>query len=136
MTGFDTLFSMGVLYHRRAPLDHLRDLHRLLRPGGELVLETLVVEGQAGQILVPAGRYARMRNVWSIPTPGTLETWVAECGFRGARVVDVTATTRLEQRSTEWMRFESLAEALDPVDPGRTLEGLPAPRRALLIASV
>jgi tRNA (mo5U34)-methyltransferase len=34
------------------------------------------------------------------------------------------------------MRFESLAEALDPVDPGRTLEGLPAPRRALLIASV
>jgi tRNA (mo5U34)-methyltransferase len=136
MTGFDTLFSMGVLYHRRAPLDHLRDLHRLLRPGGELVLETLVVEGQAGQILVPAGRYARMRNVWSIPTPGTLETWVAECGFRGARVVDVTATTRLEQRSTEWMRFESLAEALDPVDPARTLEGLPAPRRALLIASV
>ncbi|HSQ08646.1 MAG TPA: tRNA 5-methoxyuridine(34)/uridine 5-oxyacetic acid(34) synthase CmoB [Chromatiaceae bacterium] len=135
MTGFDTLFSMGVLYHRRAPLDHLRELHRLLRPGGELVLETLVVEGQAGQVLVPAGRYARMRNVCSIPTPATLEAWVADCGFRRARVVDVTATTRLEQRSTEWMRFESLAEALDPVDPGRTLEGLPAPRRALVIAS-
>ena len=53
MTGFDTLFSMGVLYHRRAPLGHLRDLRRLLRPGGELVLETLVVEGDAGDVLVP-----------------------------------------------------------------------------------
>jgi tRNA (mo5U34)-methyltransferase len=135
MTGFDTLFSMGVLYHRRSPLDHLRALHRLLRPGGELVLETLVVEGQVGQVLAPAGRYARMRNVWAIPTPATLATWVADCGFRRARVVDVTATTRLEQRRTEWMRFESLAEALDPEDPGRTLEGLPAPRRGLVIAS-
>jgi tRNA (mo5U34)-methyltransferase len=76
-----------------------------------------------------------MRNVWAIPTPATLETWVANCGFRQVRVVDVTATTLLEQRSTEWMRFESLAEALDPKDPGRTLEGLPAPRRALVIAS-
>lgn len=136
MTGFDTVLSMGVLYHRRAPLDHLRRLHRLLRPDGELVLETLVIEGPAGQVLVPAGRYARMRNVWSIPTPATLETWVADCGYREVRVVDVTATTGSEQRRTDWMRFESLPDALDPVDPGRTLEGLPAPRRALVVASV
>ena len=130
--GFDTLFSMGVLYHRRAPLDHLRALHRLLRPGGELVLETLVVEGPG--VLVPDGRYARMRNVWSIPGPEALLAWVADAGFRGARLVDVTVTGTAEQRSTEWMRFESLAAALDPEEPSRTVEGLPAPRRGLVIA--
>jgi tRNA (mo5U34)-methyltransferase len=32
------------------------------------------------------------------------------------------------------MRFESLREALDPTDPSRTIEGLPAPTRAILIA--
>ncbi len=130
--GFDTLLSMGVLYHRRSPLDHLRALHRLLRPGGELVLETLVVDGPG--VLVPEGRYARMRNVWSIPGPEALLAWVADAGFRGARLVDVTVTSTAEQRSTEWMRFESLAQALDPGDPSRTVEGLPAPRRGLVIA--
>ena len=39
-----------------------------------------------------------------------------------------------EQRSTEWMRFDSLASALDPNDSGRTVEGWPAPERALLLA--
>ena len=38
---FDTVFSMGVLYHRKNPIDHIYDLKSLLRPGGELCLETL-----------------------------------------------------------------------------------------------
>jgi tRNA (mo5U34)-methyltransferase len=135
MTGFDTVFSMGVLYHRRSPLDHLRGLRRLLRPCGELVLETLAVERAAGEVLVPGGRYARMGNVWSIPAVATLVAWLAGCGFRRVRVVDVTPTITAEQRSTEWMRFESLAQALDSGDPGRTVEGLPAPLRAVVVAS-
>ncbi|MFT7538031.1 MAG: tRNA (mo5U34)-methyltransferase, partial [Lysobacterales bacterium] len=45
---FDTVFSMGLLYHRRAPLDHIHQLKSFLRKGGELVLETLVIEGAAG----------------------------------------------------------------------------------------
>jgi len=135
MAGFDTVLSMGVLYHRRSPIDHLRALRRLLRPGGELVLETLVVGGVDGDVLVPAGRYARMRNVWTIPGLATLESWIAACGFQAVRVVDVSATTTAEQRSTDWMRFESLAQALDPEDPGRTVEGLPAPRRAVVLAT-
>jgi tRNA (mo5U34)-methyltransferase len=135
MTGFDTVFSMGVLYHRRSPLDHLRALGGLLRPGGELVLETLVLnEAAADRVLVPPGRYARMRNVWFIPSPGMLLVWLARCGFRNARVVDLTATTPEEQRSTAWMRFESLAQCLDPADPARTVEGHPAPVRGLFIA--
>jgi len=134
MSGFDTVFSMGVLYHRRSPLDHLRDLHRLLRPGGELVLETLVVEGGEDRVLVPAGRYAKMRNVWFIPSPEALANWLGRCGFSAVRTVDVTATGIEEQRSTDWMRFQSLADFLDPRDSSRTLEGYPAPCRAILIA--
>ncbi len=131
---FDTVFSMGVLYHRRSPLDHLLALRGQLRPGGELVLETLVTEGPAGHAFVPPGRYARMRNVWFLPSPATLCTWLARCGFTDARLVDLTPTTPNEQRRTPWMRFQSLADFLDPHDPRRTVEGHPAPVRGLFLA--
>lgn len=130
---FDTTFSMGVLYHQREPLEHLAALRTTLRAGGELVLETLILPGSESIVREPGGRYARMRNVWHLPTATALEDWLREVGFRDIRLVDVTATTVLEQRSTEWMPFESLAEALDPDDPGRTIEELPAPTRALFI---
>jgi tRNA (mo5U34)-methyltransferase len=136
VAGFDTVFSMGVLAHRRSPLDHLMDLRRLLRPGGELVLETLVLEGPRERVLVPRDRYARMRNVWFIPSPDALLSWLVRCGFRQGRLVDVTATTPEEQRSTPWMRFQSLRDFLDPEDPTRTLEGYPAPLRGIFVAKV
>ncbi len=132
--GFDTVFSMGVIYHRRSPAGHLAALHRLLRPGGELVLETLVLPGTGAQELRPPGRYAGMRNCWSIPTTGLLAAWLEQAGFARVRVVDVTTTCTTEQRATEWMRFQSLADHLDPDDPARTREGHPAPTRAILIA--
>ena len=131
---FDSVFSMGVLYHRRSPLDHLLELHGALRPGGQLVLETLVIEGDDERLLVPRGRYAKMRNVWFIPTPAMLHIWLARCGFRNVRTVDVTRTSLQEQRSTDWMRFESLADFLDPADTRFTIEGYPAPTRAVVIA--
>jgi len=130
----DTLFSMGVFYHRRSPLDHLLDLRACLRNGGELVLETLVIEGPAGQVLVPEGRYAKMRNVWFIPSCPTMLSWLKRCGFRNARVIDMTVTRPDEQRSTDWMRFQSLRDFLDPDNPELTVEGLPAPRRAIFLA--
>lgn len=131
----DTVFSMGVLYHRRDPVHHLAGIHKLLKKGGTMVLETLVLpKSRGGDLLVPQGRYARMRNVWAIPGTEHLLTWVEEAGFRKAEVVDVTATTTSEQRSTEWMRFESLEQALDPDDSSLTIEGLPAPVRAIVIA--
>ena len=134
MRVFDTVFSMGVLYHRRSPLDHLLELKGCLRSGGELVLETLVVEGDAGQVLLPESRYAQMRNVWFLPSCATLLGWLKRCGYRNVRLIDVTRTTAEEQRSTDWMRFQSLADFLDPDDPDRTVEGLPAPRRGLFLA--
>jgi len=131
---FDTVLSMGVLYHRRSPFDHLYRLRECLKPGGQLVLETLVTGGGQGAVLVPRGRYAKMRNVWFIPSPEALVLWLERSGFRDAVVVDVTPTTTAEQRSTEWMTFESLPDFLAPGDPSRTVEGYPAPVRAVLTA--
>ncbi|MBS3804024.1 MAG: tRNA 5-methoxyuridine(34)/uridine 5-oxyacetic acid(34) synthase CmoB [Oleiphilaceae bacterium] len=134
LEAFDTTFSMGVLYHRRSPLDHLVELRDTLRPGGELVLETLVVEGPEGFSLMPEDRYGRMRNVWFLPSCDTLLRWLARTGFGNARVVDVSDTTTDEQRSTDWMRFQSLQDFLDPKDSSKTVEGYPGPRRATIIA--
>lgn len=134
LAAFDTVFSMGVLYHRRSPIEHLQVLRGALRPGGQLVLETLVIEGNAQQCLVPVGRYARMGNVWFLPSSAMLLLWLGKLGWRNPRLVDECVTTTEEQRSTDWMRFHSLRNFLDPRDPTLTIEGYPAPRRAILIA--
>ncbi|MGZ5049983.1 MAG: tRNA 5-methoxyuridine(34)/uridine 5-oxyacetic acid(34) synthase CmoB [Methylobacter sp.] len=132
---FDTVFSMGVLYHRRSPIDHLLELKGCLKPGGELVLETLVIDGGLGQVLMPEDRYAKMRNVWFLPSCDTLVSWLKRCGFSNIRLVDVTVTSTEEQRSTEWMTFNSLNNFLDPDNQELTCEGLPAPKRAIFIAN-
>ncbi|KAA3610710.1 MAG: tRNA 5-methoxyuridine(34)/uridine 5-oxyacetic acid(34) synthase CmoB [Calditrichaeota bacterium] len=131
LKAFDTVFSMGVLYHRRSPIDHLYELKELTQNGGEVVLETLVIDGEKGATLVPDGRYAKMRNVWFIPSVLTLESWLKRCGYKNIRLVDVTKTSIEEQRVTEWMEFESLKEFLDPTDLNKTIEGYPAPKRAI-----
>jgi tRNA (mo5U34)-methyltransferase len=131
---FDTTFSMGVLYHQRDPHAHLRQLAATLRKGGQLVLETLFLPGDDLRAETPPERYARMRNVWSLPTIAQLVHWIENAGFSDVDVVDTSVTTVDEQRSTEWMRFESLGEALDPNDPSRTVEGWPAPRRVIVTA--
>jgi len=134
LAAFDTVFSMGILYHRRSPMDHLRELRELLRPGGQLVLETLVVEGPEGTALVPEGRYAKMPNVWYLPSPDTLLSWMRKNGFKNPRMVDISTTSIEEQRSTDWMTFESLEDFLDPSDHTKTIEGHPAPTRAVFLA--
>lgn len=135
LKAFDTLFSMGVLYHRRDPIGHLKALKSALTPGGELVLETLIVVHEGERLIQPQARYARMPNVWYIPSPSVLICWLEKAGFNHARIVDITPTTVEEQRSTEWMTFESLNRCLDPENPDRTIEGYPAPVRAILIAT-
>jgi tRNA (mo5U34)-methyltransferase len=131
---FDTTFSMGVLYHQRAPLNHLRQLRQTLRPDGQLVLETIYLPGDEAIARTPEERYARMRNVWLLPSIAELLTWMRRTGYTDIVVIDKSITTTSEQRATEWMTFESLQEALDPEDPARTVEGWPAPHRVVISA--
>lgn len=132
---FDSVFSMGVLYHRRAPLDHINELTSFLRPGGELVLETLVVPGGASTVLVPVDRYAKMANVWFLPSTLALEGWLKKLGLINVRTVDVCLTTTEEQRKTAWMQYQSLADFLDPNNADLTIEGYPAPKRVIIVAN-
>ncbi len=131
---FDLTFSMGVFYHRRSPIDHLYQLKETLRSGGELLLETLVIDGGREAVLMPEDRYAQMRNVWFIPSVAALTVWLERVGFTEVELLDLTPTTVDEQRSTEWMTYLSLADFLDPNDSTRTIEGHPAPLRAVLHA--
>lgn len=131
---FDMTFSMGVFYHRRSPIDHLYQLKGTLRPGGELVLETLVIEGDKNTVLMPDDRYAQMRNVWYLPSVAALKLWLERVGFIDVRCVDLSKTTIDEQRTTEWMNYLSLPDFLDPDDDSKTVEGHPAPMRAVMLA--
>jgi tRNA (mo5U34)-methyltransferase len=135
LQAFDTVFSMGVLYHQRAPLEHLQRLKQCLRGGGELILESLVVDGNADTVLSPQERYARMKNVRYIPSCLALESWLRRSGFSDIRLLDVTTTTPEEQRATSWSGEASLQDFLDPKDPGKTIEGYPAPKRAIFLAN-
>lgn len=136
LNAFDTVFSMGILYHQRSPLDHLQTLRDTLKPGGELVLETLVIPEEYSNLLIPEKRYAQMRNVWCIPSCSTLASWLTECGFKNIRLIDVTTTTIQEQRRTHWIKSHSLENFLDPNDHSKTIEGYPAPTRGIVIANI
>ncbi|TNH05788.1 tRNA 5-methoxyuridine(34)/uridine 5-oxyacetic acid(34) synthase CmoB [Testudinibacter sp. TR-2022] len=135
LAAFDSVFSMGVLYHRKSPLDHLSQLRDQLVNGGELVLETLVIDGDVNSVLMPPDRYAKMKNVYFIPSVAALINWLEKCGFKNVRCVDVAATSLAEQRKTDWLQNESLIDFLDPNDHRKTLEGHPAPKRAVLLAN-
>jgi len=71
-----------------------------------------------------------------VPSVPRLQRWLRQAGLPAGRVLDVTPTSETEQRSTEWMTFESLRECLDPEDPRKTVEGHPAPLRACLLVDV
>ncbi|EKE80796.1 tRNA 5-methoxyuridine(34)/uridine 5-oxyacetic acid(34) synthase CmoB [Idiomarina xiamenensis] len=131
---FDTVFSMGVLYHRRSPIDFLYQLRHQLKRGGQLVLETIISEGDEHHVFMPGERYAKMRNVWYLPSTGALSHWLKRCGFSEIELLDVSTTTTDEQRRTPWMENESLADFIDPNRPNLTIEGYAAPRRAVFRA--
>jgi len=131
---FDTVFSMGVIYHRRDPIEHLRQLSKCLKSGGELIIESLVIDSDNLDVLIPKERYAKMKNVWSIPSVKLLVRWINDAGFKNIKIIDTTQTTIKEQRVTEWMKFESLANFLNQHNINRTIEGYPAPVRTIVIS--
>mgnify|MGYP000117166312 FL=1 len=135
LQAFDTVFAMGVLYHRRSPIDFIYQLKAQLVKGGELVLETLIVDGDENTVLVPGERYAKMRNVWFLPSGKAMCAWLERCGFKDVRMANTDITALDEQRKTDWIDTESLKDFIDPNDPTKTIEGYPAPQRAIFIAT-
>jgi Methylase involved in ubiquinone/menaquinone biosynthesis len=132
---FDVIFCLGILYHRPAPLEALRDLHTALKPGGRLIIESQAIPGQDPVALFPRSTYAKVPGTWFVPTGACLHNWTARAGFRDIRLFCEHAMSSDEQRRTAWMDFESYENFIDKDNPTRTVEGYPAPRRVFLKAA-
>ena len=132
---FDMVFCMGVLYHRKSPVQMLKDICDSMKPGGKLILENLILDSKSNICLFPKDRYAKMRNIFFIPDLLAMESWLLRAGFTNIKCVDVTKTSFKEQRKTKWIHTETLKDFLDPKDPDKTVEGYPAPVRAIFIAT-
>ncbi len=133
---FNTVFCMGILYHRISPVEFLKNIRLVMAADGELVLETMILKGNEHICLYPAGRYAKMQNVYFLPTIPVLQSWLKKAGFSTSLCIDITKTTEQEQRRTDWVKTESLNDFLDPLDKNKTIEGYQAPVRAVIIAKV
>ncbi len=133
---FDTIFSMGIIYHHRHPIEQLLNIREALKPGGQLILETIGIPGEQDMALFPADRYAKMKNVWFVPTLSCFKNWCVRSKFVDVEIIADTPLTPEEQRLTPWCPppHQSLADFLDPNDHSKTIEGYPAPRRFALVA--
>lgn len=128
----DLVLAMGILYHQRSPIQFLQDLKKFTKSKGEVILETLVLDSPDDIALFPKDRYAKMRNVYFIPSLSCLDNLCQRAGWHHRDVIDVTPTTPTEQRRTTWVNTESLENFLDKKDPKKTIEGYPAPIRAMI----
>ncbi len=126
---FDVLLCLGVLYHRSDPIATLKILKNSLNEGGTLILDTFYIDGEEEVALFPNERYAKMRNIFFIPTISALRNWAKRARFQDFEIIAKVETTEQEQRKTEWMDWESLEDFLDPNDKTKTIEGYPAPKR-------
>ena len=131
---FDVVSSMGVLSHNKDPIEHLQACKERLKRNGTLLLETLIIDTTENTVLEPQGRYAKMNNVFALPSPCALQTWLQQVGFTNVEIHNINRTTPQEQRATEWMGNQSLEHFLDAQDHSKTIEGYPAPTRLLLTA--
>lgn len=130
---FDLILCMGVIYHQRDPFNAVRALYNATKPGGRVVLESLVIDRQGSYLLVPSDRYAKMRNAWIIPTADALAALMVRAGFKEIEIHRFGPISTEEQRRTTHAPHESLADFLDPADPSRTVEGHPAPHSAAVV---
>ena len=132
---FDVLFCLGVLYHRSDPVGALKSLKKGLEKGGELYLDTFMIDGEEEVALTPQKTYSKIPNIYFIPTIPALQNWCLRAGFSKVEILEITKTTANEQRKTEWIPGESLENFLNPDNPDLTVEGYPAPKRVYIRAT-
>ncbi|WP_394954314.1 tRNA 5-methoxyuridine(34)/uridine 5-oxyacetic acid(34) synthase CmoB [uncultured Helicobacter sp.] len=125
---FDCIVCLGVLYHRSDPIATLKNLIFGLKKGGELILDCLLIESSQEICLCPKKSYARMSNVYFIPSIEALKGWCERAGFGGFELLGMQETTTNEQRKTPWIDTLSLEDFLDSTN-GLTIEGYPPPLR-------
>jgi tRNA (mo5U34)-methyltransferase len=121
---------MGVLYHRPDPITMLKELKKGLKENGEVILDTLIIEGEEEIALSPV-RYAKMKNIYFIPTLKTLYNWIEKAKFKDIELLGKKYTTTEEQRKTKWIESESLNNFLNK-EQTKTIEGYPPPLRVYL----
>lgn len=126
---FDTIFCLGVLYHRSDPVAMLKQLFRSLDKEGEIILDTFYIDGEEEYALCPQGSYSKIPNIYFVPTIKALKHWCLRAGFKSYEVLETSKTDVKEQRKTEWIEGQSLEDFLDPEDDTKTIEGYPAPQR-------
>lgn len=131
---FDVLFCLGVLYHRSDPVAMLKSLYKGLNKGGELILDTFMIDGDQEICLTPKDRYSKIPNIYFVPTVPALINWCHRAGFEHVEVLETKVTELSEQRKTEWIETQSLEDFLDPNDKTKTVEGYPAPKRVYIKA--
>ena len=133
-TKFDFIFMLGVLYHRSDPIASLKSLNRALNKGGEIIVDSFMIDGEEEVCLVPKDRYAMIPNIYFIPTVNCFKNWLNRAGFVDVEVIEITTTDYKEQRVTPWTFGMSLDDFRDKNDHSKTIEGYPAPKRVYLKA--
>lgn len=131
---FDVLFCLGIIYHRRSPLDALDDIFKALKPGGTLIIESQAIAGEQSMALFPEKTYAKVPGTWFVPTASCLANWLIRCGFHNVKQFCMHPMSNQEQRKTDWMVFESYDDFIMPDNPSLTIEGYPAPWRVFFSA--
>ena len=131
---FDVIFSMGIIYHHKNPIGQLQDIRNALKPSGTVFLESIGIPGEDPVALFPNGSYAKMSNVWFIPTLSCMINWAHKAKFKDIELVSSSEMTMDEQRNTPWCPrpYQSLEDFLDPSARDKTIEGYPAPIRFCL----
>lgn len=126
---FDTIFCLGVLYHRSDPVVMLKALYKGLDKKGEVILDTFYIEGDDEICLCPESTYSKIPNIYFVPTIKALKNWCTRAGFKSFEILETSKTNSSEQRKTAWIEGHSLEDFLDKDDTSKTVEGYPAPAR-------
>lgn len=129
---FDTLFCLGVLYHRSDPVKMLKELKGSLNKGGEVFLDTMYIDMRGEFALSPKKTYSKIPNIYFVPTIDALTGWCERAKFKDIEILATKDTDFSEQRKTDWILGQSLENFLDENDPNLTIEGYPAPKRVYL----
>ena len=129
---YDLILCLGVLYHRKEPLQTLKQLKSILVQNGIVLLETLILQDSNATCLCPYPTYAKMPNVFYIFSPQALQNLALHAGFKSCEILSYSYTDNTEQRSTDFINKKSLGDHLTLT---QTIEGYPPACRGIFVLS-